>query len=123
MAEITAKMVGELRAATGLGMMECKKALVEAEGNMEKAEEILRIRSDAKTGKLAGRTAAEGVISHLVEGNVAALVEVNCETDFVANNEDFKNFVKDVAMHIAAVGPKYVRREEIPAEELEAEKA
>ena len=84
MAEITAKMVADLRAATGLGMMECKKALVEAEGNMEKAEEILRIKSGAKAGKLAGRTAAEGVLAFAIEGNVGALVEVNCETDFVA---------------------------------------
>ena len=86
MAEITAKMVADLRAATGLGMMECKKALVEAEGNMEKAEEILRIKSGAKAGKLAGRTAAEGVLAFAIEGKVGALVEVNCETDFVAKD-------------------------------------
>ena len=76
MAEITAKMVADLRAATGLGMMECKKALVEAEGNFEKAEEILRIKSGAKAGKLAGRTAAEGVLAYAINGNVGALVEV-----------------------------------------------
>lgn len=89
MAEITAKMVAELRAATGLGMMECKKALVEADGNMEKAEEILRIKSGAKAGKLAGRTAAEGVLACVIEGNTGALVEVNCETDFVAKDAGF----------------------------------
>ena len=92
MAEITAKMVADLRAATGLGMMECKKALVEAEGNMEKAEEILRIKSGAKAGKLAGRTAAEGVLAFAIEGNVGALVEVNCETDFVAKDAGFVAF-------------------------------
>ena len=100
MAEITAKMVADLRAATGLGMMECKKALVEAEGNMEKAEEILRIKSGAKAGKLAGRTAAEGVLAFAIEGNVGALVEVNCETDFVAKEAGcvaFANFVAKMA--------------------------
>ena len=97
MAEITAKMVADLRAATGLGMMECKKALVEAEGNMEKAEEILRIKSGAKAGKLAGRTAAEGVLAYAIEGNVGALVEVNCETDFVAKDAGFVAFANFVA--------------------------
>ncbi|MDO4657218.1 translation elongation factor Ts [Kingella sp. (in: b-proteobacteria)] len=97
MAEITAKMVADLRAATGLGMMECKKALVEAEGNMEKAEEILRIKSGAKAGKLAGRTAAEGVLAFAIEGKVGALVEVNCETDFVAKDAGFVAFANFVA--------------------------
>ncbi|WP_434777150.1 translation elongation factor Ts [Neisseria sp. Ec49-e6-T10] len=105
MAEITAKMVAQLRAATGLGMMECKKALVEAEGNMEKAEELLRIKSGAKAGKLAGRTAAEGVIAHLVEGNVAVLVEVNCETDFVAKDESFLAFANAAAQAVASANP------------------
>ena len=97
MAEITAKMVGDLRAATGLGMMECKKALVEAEGDMAKAEEILRIKSGAKAGKLAGRTAAEGVLAYAIEGNVGAWVEVNCETDLVAKDAGFVAFDKSVA--------------------------
>ena len=97
MAEITAKMVADLRAATGLGMMECKKALVEAEGNFEKAEEILRIKSGAKAGKLAGRTAAEGVLAYAINGNVGALVEVNCETDFVAKDTGFVEFANFVA--------------------------
>ncbi len=97
MAEITAKMVADLRAATGLGMMECKKALVEADGNFEKAEEILRIKSGAKAGKLAGRTAAEGVLAFAIEGKVGALVEVNCETDFVAKDAGFVAFANSVA--------------------------
>ena len=105
MAEITAKMVADLRAATGLGMMECKKALVEAEGNAEKAEEILRIKSGAKAGKLAGRTAAEGVVSYVVEGKIGALVEVNCETDFVAKDAGFIAFAKSAAQAVAQGNP------------------
>ena len=105
MAEITARMVADLRAATGLGMMECKKALVEAEGNAEKAEEILRIKSGAKAGKLAGRTAAEGIIAHVVNGSVGALVEVNCETDFVAKDESFLAFANAAAEAVAAANP------------------
>ncbi|CUA82847.1 translation elongation factor Ts [Gulbenkiania indica] len=105
MAEITAKMVADLRAATGLGMMECKKALVEAEGDLAKAEEILRIKSGAKASKLAGRTAAEGVIATFVEGKVGALVEVNCETDFVAKDETFLAFAKAAAEAAAKANP------------------
>lgn len=105
MAAITAKMVADLRAATGLGMMECKKALVEAEGDQAKAEEILRIKSGAKAGKLAGRTAAEGVIASAVEGNVGALVEINCETDFVAKDEGFLAFAKAVAQAVVSGNP------------------
>ncbi|MBR5940205.1 MAG: elongation factor Ts [Neisseriaceae bacterium] len=105
MAEITAKMVADLRAATGLGMMECKKALVEAEGNMEKAEEILRIKSGAKASKLAGRTAAEGVIAHILDGNKGALVEVNCETDFVAKDDGFLGFAKAAAEAVVSGNP------------------
>ena len=105
MSAITAKMVGDLRAATGLGMMECKKALVEAEGNMEKAEEILRIKSGAKAGKLAGRTAAEGVLAYAIEGNTGALVEVNCETDFVAKDESFLAFAQSAAKAAVANKP------------------
>lgn len=100
MAEITAKMVADLRAATGLGMMECKKALVEAEGDAKKAEEILRIKSGSKASKLAGRTAAEGAVVTLIEGKIGALVEVNCETDFVAKDEGFLNFAKLAAQAI-----------------------
>lgn len=97
MATITAKMVADLRAATGLGMMECKKALVESDGDMAKAEEILRIKSGAKAGKLAGRTAAEGVLAYAVREGVGALVEVNCETDFVAKDEGFLAFANSAA--------------------------
>lgn len=105
MAAITAKMVGDLRAATGLGMMECKKALVEAEGDMEKAEEILRIKSGAKAGKLAGRTAAEGVVAEYVDGQVGALAEINCETDFVAKDASFVAFAQSVAKAVAVHNP------------------
>jgi len=121
MAEITAKMVADLRAATGLGMMECKKALVEAEGNMEKAEEILRIKSGAKAGKLAGRTAAEGVLAFAIEGNVGALVEVNCETDFVAKDAGFVAFANFVAKMAAEKKPATV--EELSALVEEERKA
>ena len=121
MAEITAKMVADLRAATGLGMMECKKALVEAEGNIEKAEEILRIKSGAKAGKLAGRTAAEGVLAYAIEGNTGALVEVNCETDFVAKDAGFVEFANLVAKTAAAQKPATV--EELSALVEEERKA
>ena len=121
MAEITAKMVADLRAATGLGMMECKKALVEAEGNFEKAEEILRIKSGAKAGKLAGRTAAEGVLAFAINGNVGALVEVNCETDFVAKDAGFVAFANSVAQTAAAKKPATV--EELAALVEEERKA
>ena len=123
MAEITAKMVADLRAATGLGMMECKKALVEAEGNMEKAEEILRIKSGAKAGKLAGRTAAEGVLAFAISdnGKVGALVEVNCETDFVAKDAGFVAFANFVAKTAAEKKPATV--EELSALVEEERKA
>lgn len=121
MAEITAKMVADLRAATGLGMMECKKALVEAEGNMEKAEEILRIKSGNKASKLAGRTAAEGVLAYAIEGNVGALVEVNCETDFVAKDAGFVVFANSVAKTAAAKKPANI--EELSALVEEERKA
>jgi elongation factor Ts len=105
MAEITAKMVADLRAATGLGMMECKKALVEADGDVKAAEEILRIKSGAKASKMAGRTAAEGVVATYVEGGVGALVEVNCETDFVGKDENFLAFAKSVAKAVVTANP------------------
>lgn len=106
MSQITAKMVADLRAATGLGMMECKKALVEAEGDAEKAEELLRIKSGAKAGKLAGRTAAEGIIANDLEGHVGALVEINCETDFVAKDNSLNEFGKEVAKAVVKANPK-----------------
>ena len=120
---VTAGQVKELRDRTNAGIMDCKKVLVETDGNIEKAIELLRERGSAKAAKKAGRVAAEGLVeAYIHNGKYGSLVEVNSETDFVANNEDFKNFVKDVAMHIAAVGPKYVKREDVPAEVVEAEK-
>lgn len=107
MADISAKMVAELRELTGLGMMECKKALVETEGDVKAAEELLRIKSGAKAGKLAGRVAAEGLVAHFIaaDGKTGALVEVNCETDFVAKDETFISFVKSCAEAAATANP------------------
>ena len=105
MAEITAKMVADLRAATGLGMMECKKALVEAEGDSAKAEEILRIKSGNKASKMAGRIAAEGIVGSCIEGGVGALVEVNCETDFVAKDPTFLALVAAAAKAVVVANP------------------
>ena len=107
MAEITAALVKELRERTGLGMMECKKALTEAEGDVAKAEELLRIKSGAKASKAAGRVAAEGVIGlhTAADGKVAAMVEINCETDFVARNDDFRAFANEVAQIVARDRP------------------
>ena len=106
MAEITAGMVKELRELTGLGMMECKKALAEADGDLKAAEDLLRIRSGAKASKAAGRVAAEGVVAAFVsaDGKTGALVEVNCETDFVGKNDDFVAFARGVAQAAAATG-------------------
>ena len=121
---ITAEQVKELRDRTGAGIMDCKKILVETDGNIEKAIELLREKGIAKAAKKAGREASEGLVeAYIHNGKYGALVEVNSETDFVSNNDDFKAFVKDIAMHIAAVAPKYVRREDVPAEVVEAEKA
>lgn len=106
MSEITASMVKELRERTGLGMMECKKALAESAGDMKAAEDLLRIKSGAKASKAAGRIAAEGVISSFIDGKRGALVELNCETDFVAKNEDFKKFANDIAQAVCRVDPK-----------------
>lgn len=124
MAEITAAMVKELRERTGAGMMDCKKALTEAGGDMEQAIVILRERGLAQAAKKAGRIAAEGVVEAYIHGGgrIGVLVEVNCETDFVAKNEEFRTFVKDIAMHIAASNPQYVRREEVPQDVIERER-
>ena len=107
MAEITAKMVAELREITGMGMMECKKALVETAGDIQKAEELLRIKSGAKASKVAGRTAAEGTVAQYItaDGKIGALVEVNCETDFVAKDDGFLSFVKAAAQLVAEANP------------------
>ena len=118
----TAKDVQGLRERTGAGMMDCKKALVETNGDVEKAIDFLREKGLAKAAKKEGRIAAEGLVADYREGNVAALVEVNCETDFVAKTDDFKNLVHDIALQIAAAKPSYIKREEVPAEEIEHEK-
>jgi len=122
--EINAKDVKELREKTGAGMMDCKNALVDAKGDMEQAIVILRKKGLASAQKKAGRIAAEGMIGHYIHqgGKIGVLVEVNCETDFAGRNADFQALVKDIAMHIAAQNPAYVRREEVPAAELEKEK-
>ena len=121
--EITAEMVKELREKTGAGMMDCKKALTESEGDFAKAEEWLRKKGITGAAKKAGRTAAEGLIgSYVHNGKIGALGEVNCETDFVARNEDFQALVRDLALHIAAANPTYARREEVPPGVLDSEK-
>lgn len=121
---ITAEMVKELRERTGSGMMDCKKALVESNGDMEKAIEYLREKGLATAAKKAGRIAAEGIVDAYIHGGgrIGVLVEVNIETDFAAKNEEFRSFVKDIAMQIAASNPQYVRREEVPEEVIEREK-
>ena len=124
MAEITASAVMDLRRKTGAGMMECKAALNEANGNEEQAVEILRKKGLATAGKKAGRVTAEGVVGSYIHmgGKVGVMVEINCESDFVARGEEFNQLVKDVAMHIAAVDPKYLNREDVPADVLEKER-
>jgi elongation factor Ts len=124
MAEITAAAVKQLREKTGAGMMECKNALVEANGDEEKAINILRERGLASAKKRDGRIADEGIVGSYIPmgGKVGVLVELNCETDFVARGEEFQQLVKDIAMHIAAAEPRYVTREEIPANVLDKER-
>lgn len=120
---ITAKEIAALREKTGLPMMEVKSALVEADGNEEKAIEILRKKGMAKSEKRADRATANGIIdSYVHSGRIGVLTEVLCETDFVAKNEDFKNFAHELSLQIAASAPKYVRAKEIPVEELDKEK-
>jgi elongation factor Ts len=122
--EITAAMVKKLRDITGAGMMECKAALTEAKGDIEAATTLLRKRGLAQAAKKAGRSTSEGIIGHYIHmgGKIGVLVEVNCESDFVARTDDFQNLVKEVAMHIAAANPTYVRRDDVPAEVLERER-
>ena len=125
MATITADLVKQLRDKTGAGMMECKAALTEANGSMDEAVTLLRKRGLAQAAKRAGRPTAQGVIgsySHRA-GRIGVLLEVNCESDFVARTDDFQNLVKEIGMHIAAADPKWVRREEVPAEAIEKERA
>ena len=121
---ITADMVKELRERTGAGMMDCKKALTETSGDMEKAIEFLREKGLAAAAKKAGRIAAEGLVESYIHGGgrIGVLVEINCETDFVAKNEDYKQLCKDVAMQIAAANPQFVSREEISQELIDKEK-
>ncbi|QXM06117.1 translation elongation factor Ts [Crassaminicella indica] len=120
---ITAAMVKELRGKTGAGMMDCKKALTEADGDMEKAIEVLREKGLAKAAKKSGRIAAEGLVEAYIHGGrIGVLVEVNSETDFVAKNDEFKQFVKDIAMQVAAANPQYIKREDIPQDVIEKEK-
>src|SRR3954453_22552097 len=123
--DITAAMVKKLRDITGAGMMECKAALTEAKGDVEAATTLLRKRGLAQAAKKAGRSTNEGVIGHYIHmgGKIGVLVEVNCESDFVARTDDFQNLTREIAMHIAAASPQYVRREEIPSEILDRERA
>ncbi|HEX7057957.1 MAG TPA: translation elongation factor Ts [Bacilli bacterium] len=121
---VTASMVKELREKTGAGMLDCKNALEEANGDLEKASEILRKKGLSAAAKKAGRIASEGMVESYIHagGKIGVLVEVNCETDFVAITESFRSFVKDIAMQIAASSPRYVSREEVAAADLEKEK-
>lgn len=123
--EIPVTAVKELRERTGAGMMDCKRALVEVGGDMDKAIEYLREKGLASAAKKAGRIAAEGVVDSYIHlgGRIGVLVEVNCETDFAAKGDDFHSLVRDIAMQIAASRPEYVRREEVPEHVLESEKA
>ncbi len=122
--EFTAKDVMALRERTGAGMMDCKKALLECDGNADKAVEYLREKGVAKAAKKAGRIAAEGIVDSYIHmgGKVGVLLEVNCESDFVARGDQFKNLVHDIALQIAAAKPEYLCKEEVPAEVIENEK-
>jgi elongation factor Ts len=121
---VTAEMVRKLREETGAGMMECKSALVEAAGDMEKARDVLRKKGLASAAKKAGRATTEGIVGHYIHqgSKMGVLVEVNCETDFVAKTADFQNLVREIAMHVAAAAPLYVTKEEVPAEVLDKER-
>ena len=123
MTDISAKDVKALRDQTGAGMMECKNALVESDGDMDKAIEILRVKGAAKAAKRGDRAAAEGIVTSYVHSTqkIGVLVEINCETDFVARNDDFQEFAREVAVQIAATGPQYVNEDEIPEEARQAE--
>jgi len=124
MAEVTASAVKSLREKTGAGMVDCKNALVEANGDEAQAVEILRKKGMATAGKKAGRVTAEGVVGSYIHmgGKVGVLVEINCESDFVARGEEFQQLVKDVAMHVAAADPRYARREDVPTDVLDKER-
>jgi elongation factor Ts len=121
--EINARDVKALRDRTGAGMMDCKAALQEASGDVEKAIEVLRVKGQAQAAKRSGRAASEGAVASYIHagGKIGVLVEVNCETDFVARNEDFQEFVRDVALHIAAANPQVVSDEEVPEDLKQSE--
>ena len=121
---VTASMVKELRERTGAGMMDCKRALQDTNGDIDKAIELLRERGLAAAAKKSGRIAAEGLVDSYIHfgGKIGVLVEVNCETDFVAKTDDFKSFVRDIAMHIAAANPQYLSRDDVPQEVVEKER-
>jgi len=122
--EISAALVRELREKTGAGMMDCKKALLESVGDMEKAVDYLRQKGLALASRIEGRAAAEGLVGSYIHGGgkIGVLVELNCQTDFVARTPDFQGLLKDVAMQIAAANPRYIRREDVPEDELERER-
>jgi elongation factor Ts len=124
MSEISARMVADLRAKTGAGFIDCKKALNEANGNEEEAIDLLRKKGIASASKKADRAASDGLVESYIHmgGKVGVLIEVNCETDFVAKTDDFKALVRDIAMHIAAANPTCVKREDVPAALIEKEK-
>ena len=124
MAEINAAIVKQLRERTGAGMMECKKALVESKGDLAEGEVILRKWGIASAGKKASRSTKQGVIGSYIHAGaqIGVMVEVNCESDFVARTDDFTELVRDLAMHIAAADPRYIRREDVPADILDKEK-
>lgn len=123
--EIDPKLVKQLREKTNAGMMDCKRALSESGGDLEKAEAALRTKGIASAGKKASRATKEGIVASYIhlQGKVGVLVEINCETDFVAKNENFREFVKDITLHIAAAHPQYVTREQVPAKTVESERA
>jgi elongation factor Ts len=124
MAEVNPTLVKQLRDKTNAGMMDCKKALVESDGDLSKAEDILRKKGIASASKKASRSAKEGVVASYIhlQGKIGVLVEINCETDFVAKNENFRDFVKDITLHIAASHPLYVSREQVPIQVIERER-
>lgn len=124
MAAVSAALVKELREKTGAGLLDCKKALEEANGDLTKASELLREKGLAAAANKAGRIATEGVVESYIHagGRIGVLVEINCETDFVAKTDQFREFARDIAMQIAAANPKFVRREEVPQEELDKER-
>jgi len=122
MAEITAQMVKQLREMTGAGMMECKKALVETNGDLQAAVDELRKRGLSTAAKKAGRSTRQGLIGTLIDGSVGVVIEVNCESDFVARTGDFQQLVHDLAMQVAAANPSFIRKEDVTPEALEKEK-